>query len=356
MASNSSIIPLLLPEDELLCPICQTLLKNPVTIPCGHNFCMTCISKHWKLAFASIFCPYCRREFPSKPVLKTNTVLCAIMEHVGKVFPTSEIVLVPDEKPICNICEEGRELSAVKTCVTCLASFCSVHATPHTTSQALAKHCMCTPVSDIKDLLCKKHSKVLEVFCMNHGAAICWQCTAKHPKCNICSVEEMRTDWKAAIEPVATEAQDRKKATSELLEALNTMSEGIKNAAVKMTEDMQLCFEALMNTINHAQDRAISFIEAEKMEALQKTEKQKERLDDHLLSISLLMDKIDECINNDSYFNFLLPLPLLPAEVGQLQDVQLDGQAVERMILDIQQLNSSLESQLSTMLQRREEI
>lgn len=79
-----------------------------------------------------------------------------------------------------------------------------------------------------------------------------------------------------------------------------------QNAAVKMTEDMQLCFEALMNTINHAQDRAISFIEAEKMEALQKTEKQKERLDDHLLSISLLMDKIDECINNDSYFNFLL--------------------------------------------------
>ncbi|XP_053509407.1 E3 ubiquitin/ISG15 ligase TRIM25-like [Ictalurus furcatus] len=356
MASNSSIIPLLLPEDELLCAICQMLLKNPVTIPCGHNFCMTCISKHWKFACSSIFCPYCHRKFPSKPVLKTNTVLCAIMEYVGKVFPTSEIVLVPDEKPMCNICEEGRELSAVKTCVTCLASFCSVHATPHMTSKALAKHCLCTPVSDIKDLLCKKHSKVLEVFCMNHGAAICWQCTEKHRKCNMRSVEEMRTDWKAAIEPVATEAQDRKKATSELLEALNTMSEGIKNAAVKMTEDMQLCFEALMNTINHAQNRAISFIEAEKMEALQKTEKQKERLDDHLLSISLLMDKIDECINNDSYFNFLLPLPLLPAEVGQLQDVQLDGQAVERMILDIQQLNSSLESQLSTMLQRREEI
>ncbi|XP_053095107.1 E3 ubiquitin/ISG15 ligase TRIM25 isoform X2 [Pangasianodon hypophthalmus] len=325
MATKPSIIPLLLPVDELLCSICQTLLNDPVTIPCGHNFCKTCISTHWKLAFSSICCPHCRSKFPSKPDLKTNTILCAIKEHVEKVWPVSEDVSIPDEKQInCDICEEGRELSAVKTCVTCLASFCSVHATPHMNSQALAKHCLCTPVTDIKDLLCKKHSKVLEVFCMNHGTAICWQCTAKHRKCNTRSVEEMRTDW--------------------------------KDAAEKMTEDVQLCFEALLNTINHAQKRAISFIEAEKLGALQKIEKQKERLDDHMVSISLIKDKIDECLNNDSYFNFLLPLPQLPPEVGQLQDVQLDGQAVERMILDLQQLNSSLESQLSTMLQRREEI
>lgn len=73
-----------------------------------------------------------------------------------------------------------------------------------------------------------------------------------------------------------------------------------------MTEDVQLCFEALMNTINEAQNRALSFIEAEKVGALQIIEKQKEQLDDHMLSISLIKDKIDECINNDSYFNFLL--------------------------------------------------
>lgn len=73
-----------------------------------------------------------------------------------------------------------------------------------------------------------------------------------------------------------------------------------------MIEDVQLCFEELMNTINQAENRAISFIKAEKMGALQKIEKQKERLDDHVLSISLIKDKIDECINNDSYFNFLL--------------------------------------------------
>lgn len=125
MATKPPLIPLLLPEDELLCSICQALLNDPVTIPCGHNFCMTCISNHWKLAFSSVYCPHCRRKFPSKPDLKTNTVLFAIMEHIEKVWPESEVVSIPDEKSIsCDICEKGRELSAVSTCVTCLATSC----------------------------------------------------------------------------------------------------------------------------------------------------------------------------------------------------------------------------------------
>ncbi|TSK87588.1 Tripartite motif-containing protein 16 [Bagarius yarrelli] len=279
------------------------------------------------------------------------------MEHVKKVWPEPTDGLTPDKETIkCDVCEEGRELSAVKTCVTCLSNFCSVHVTPHINSQMLAKHCLCTPVSNIKDLLCKKHNKVHELFCMNHGTAICWQCTAKHRKCNTRLLEDMRMEWKAAIEPVKAEAQHRKDATNELLAALDAMSEGIMDAAEKMITDVQLCFEALINTITLAQNRDISFIEEEKIGALQKIEQQEKRLNNHLLSISLVMDTLDEFRNNQSYFNFLLPLPSLPREVGQLQDVVLNGQAVERMILDLQKLNSSMETQLSDMLHRREEL
>uniref|UniRef100_A0A8C9XCN8 B30.2/SPRY domain-containing protein n=1 Tax=Sander lucioperca TaxID=283035 RepID=A0A8C9XCN8_SANLU len=34
-------------EDQFLCSICLDVFTDPVTIPCGHNFCKNCITEHW---------------------------------------------------------------------------------------------------------------------------------------------------------------------------------------------------------------------------------------------------------------------------------------------------------------------
>lgn len=40
------------------CPICIDLLKDPVTIACGHNFCRNCLNDSVKI------CPICRMNLP----------------------------------------------------------------------------------------------------------------------------------------------------------------------------------------------------------------------------------------------------------------------------------------------------
>ncbi|XP_030623918.1 poly(ADP-ribose) glycohydrolase-like [Chanos chanos] len=58
-------------HEELHCPICHSFFVDPVSTPCGHNFCKTCIEKKWGNA-KSHQCPECEVEFDKGLKLKIN--------------------------------------------------------------------------------------------------------------------------------------------------------------------------------------------------------------------------------------------------------------------------------------------
>uniref|UniRef100_A0A3B5AXR1 RING-type domain-containing protein n=1 Tax=Stegastes partitus TaxID=144197 RepID=A0A3B5AXR1_9TELE len=45
---------------QFSCSICLELLRDPVTIPCGHSYCMSCLTKYWDRQ-GVCNCPQCRR-------------------------------------------------------------------------------------------------------------------------------------------------------------------------------------------------------------------------------------------------------------------------------------------------------
>jgi Zinc finger, C3HC4 type (RING finger) len=44
------------------CPICLDLIKDPISLPCGHNFCISCMQGFSYVHMPK--CPVCRRSVP----------------------------------------------------------------------------------------------------------------------------------------------------------------------------------------------------------------------------------------------------------------------------------------------------
>ncbi|TRY57456.1 hypothetical protein DNTS_014210, partial [Danionella cerebrum] len=62
----------------LECPVCLDGLMDPVTTPCGHNFCKSCLKECWDRS-QDYRCPLCKDSFGKIPEVKTNTVLREIV-------------------------------------------------------------------------------------------------------------------------------------------------------------------------------------------------------------------------------------------------------------------------------------
>uniref|UniRef100_A0A3P9DT14 Uncharacterized protein n=1 Tax=Maylandia zebra TaxID=106582 RepID=A0A3P9DT14_9CICH len=65
-------------SQRFLCSICLDVFTDPVSTPCGHNFCKTCISQHWDMN-QSCKCPMCNETFNIRPQLRVNTFISEVV-------------------------------------------------------------------------------------------------------------------------------------------------------------------------------------------------------------------------------------------------------------------------------------
>lgn len=172
------------------CSICLQLLEDPVSTACGHNYCKICINTFWDKnnnGGKSYSCPHCRQTFYPRPELRRNTLLANLLEH-RRTFSQNADEDDDDDDTFadpgdveCDACKEKKS-KAVMFCLVCLASFCKTHLQPHFEVPPLQKHSLIPASARIKESICGRHDKLLEIYCRTDQQFVCLMCVLDQHK------------------------------------------------------------------------------------------------------------------------------------------------------------------------------
>ncbi|XP_075339061.1 E3 ubiquitin/ISG15 ligase TRIM25 [Odontesthes bonariensis] len=186
--------------DTLKCPVCQDFYTEPVTLQCGHDFCLTCIQAVWETDVSPagpFFCPECQIFLPSDLTLEINTDLKTKVRD----FTTNRNATKSSSTVYCDHCI-GKPSVAVRTCLTCDASLCQAHALLHQQRSALREHTLVEVTRDPLSLKCREHRDELKLFCMEERVPVCCLCVLvglhKHHK--VSQLHEASADFKSMLE------------------------------------------------------------------------------------------------------------------------------------------------------------
>ncbi|XP_033981632.1 E3 ubiquitin-protein ligase TRIM39-like [Trematomus bernacchii] len=105
-------------EEDLCCPVCQEVFRDPVILSCCHSFCKACLQNWWDGKEVKE-CPVCRRKssyefiinFALKNLCETFLLerdqrspeaLCSLHSEKLKLF------CLDHQQPVCHICRDSK--------------------------------------------------------------------------------------------------------------------------------------------------------------------------------------------------------------------------------------------------------
>ncbi|OCT77292.1 E3 ubiquitin-protein ligase TRIM11 [Xenopus laevis] len=278
---------------EVTCTICLSIYTEPVTLPCGHNFCQGCINKTWDWQEGveeKPPCPECRERFRRRPELIKNLRLRNIAEHFLPEQPKQENTDI-----YCTYCDSS--VPAAKYCALCKACLCQSHVQLHSRAHVLTE----PPVSPAKHK-CSVHDKLLEFHCLEDDACICASCclVGVHQGHRVESLSEASEKQKEKLKRVLEYLIPNKEDTEKGLVKLKGRRDQVKKKAAAEREkvtDLFRCIrewlEALENQILEEISRQEEQYSLPYSDLIQELEIQKEQLSQKIHDIVELCNTAD---------------------------------------------------------------
>ncbi|XP_044224392.1 tripartite motif-containing protein 16-like [Thunnus albacares] len=301
---------------SLLCSICLDLLKDPVTIPCRHSYCMSCIKTHWdEEDQRKIYsCPQCRQTFTPRPVPVKNTMLAALVEQLKKTglqaAPADHCFAGPEDVA-CDVCT-GRKRKALKSCLTCPASYCENHLQPHYDAPPLKKHKLVSPLEKLQENICSRHDEVMMMFCRTDQQSICYLCPVdEHKGHDTVSAAVERTEKQKELEVSRQNIQQRIQDREKDVKMLQQEVETISRSADKSVEDSEKIFTELIRLIQERSSDVKQQIRSQQENEVSRVKELQEKLEQEITELKRKDTELKQFSHTEDNNQFLLNYPSL---------------------------------------------
>ncbi|XP_077389674.1 E3 ubiquitin-protein ligase TRIM35-like [Festucalex cinctus] len=245
-------------EDDLKCPACLEIFKDPVVLPCSHSFCRACVHQWWEQK-EDRTCPVCRTE-------------CTLID-------------VPSNLVLRNVCE--------------------------TLSQASVE----------LNHTCSLHKENLKLFCLDHQELVCLICrdSKLHAGHKFHPVDEVVKEKREKLREALLDAKQRLNDYNEIRDNCNEQAAYIKVQRKQVESKIQKDFKWLHRFLRAEKVGRLFAVMEDEQKKTRMMKKKIEALDREMAALSDVIAITEEQLMSDPN-SFMMNFQTVLTRIQELPD------------------------------------
>lgn len=353
---------------EALCSICLEQYQSPVSLPCSHSFCQSCLYKHiisqcvncdQPLGFS---CTLCSEFVPAPGEISEYSV-----DQWAKLFPENKLLASITDRTnsiVCKPCQEdGENEIANSWCMDCCEALCIDCVRCHKRSRPSRQHVIASLAefslgcqqSFFLDK-CEVHGRIFEVFCEDHLIPCCSDCiTKEHESCVFCQIEDIdeKIFGPQKIQNLKIEVEMMCSKMKETITKERTNMYCIDDASGAYAKELSEMTTVIINTVKKLEEKHLNELAKLSEESKSKLEKSVQSIDQRLSYLQYWKDKLFNSMTNETHlkrnevFSFI-KMKRIYENIKKLDSVELEI-SIQSEIIDIVQKATCL-SRLTKMI------
>ncbi|XP_010900106.1 E3 ubiquitin-protein ligase TRIM39 [Esox lucius] len=242
MATKSSALEEL--HNELTCPVCLELFREPVILECGHHFCRMCITQCWEAkSDEHPTCPQCRETCHRN--VRPNLLLCNVVDSLRR---DRSMDRKPGE-PLWSPATEERQRGA-----------------------SMPNSCFGFTGYSLRHEpdLCEEHEEKLKLYCDDDQIAICLVCgmSRDHKTHNVTPINEAFENYKDKLSLALERVKLQTEQASLCQVQINNKILLIEEQSAHMEKQVSAEFGCLRGFLLQEEERAKERLQRQKEERL----------------------------------------------------------------------------------------